>query len=205
MFSNFNEHKADRKKFWPTWLSVAGGIGAMFLFELVIALIIGFAMAMFVLSSGAPVDESQLEVPMVLDLFLTISAVLATAWVCRLHKWKNADVGVVLNKKTIKEYFIGALIGFIMLAISILPAFIAGQATFSLSALSPALWGMWALYGVGFVIQSFSEEYLCRGFIMKRLSQRYNIWWTLFLQAAIFMLMHSGNPGLGIVPYLNLF
>lgn len=198
MFTNFTEHKTDKRKFGEIWSSICGSVVAMFALELLLSIIT-------LLIAVAITKEEQPNIPMMISLYTTFGGIVATVWMTKKQKWQNSDIGVLFNKKTFFEYLCGALLGLLMLLLSVLPAFLLKQATFSFAALTSSGWGMWILYGLGFIIQSFSEEHLCRGFIMKRLTQRYNVWWTLFWQAIIFMLLHSGNPGMGLIPYLNLF
>lgn len=197
MFLNFNAYKSDRKKFLDVWSSVVGGIAATLALEMIFTIIT-------LIIAVAITQQEQPTIPMCISLYGTLGGIFGTWWIIRGQKWKGPEVGVLFNKQTLKEYFLGAGLALIMLVLSIVPAFVAKQATFSYANLTSADWLMWGVYGIGFVIQSFSEEYLCRGLIMKRLNQRYNIWWSVFIQAAIFMLLHAGNPGMGVIPYVNL-
>ena len=198
MFIDFSIQKDKRKKWGDVFAAVGGGVCATMAAEILLTI------ACVVILTFVK-QEVTMETPVLLSLFCTFGGILGTAWVLKGQKTASKDVGVVINGRTIKEYFFGALLGLVMLVLSVLPAVVFGAAHFTVGTISGTVLGTWALYGVGFIIQSFSEEYLCRGLIMKRLSERYNIWINLVIQAVIFMLLHSGNPGMGIIPYINLF
>lgn len=206
MFNNFNEHKLQRRKFLDIWWSIAASLLLMTLFNLLVGIgpvfILGITAAM---QGVTPGDGLPANLEILINLICTIGTVIGVFLAARIYKLKHADIGLVLKRQTVKEYVWGAALGFAMLVCSILPATIIGAAQFSFAALtgSNLLWLL--VFGICFVVQSFSEEYLCRGFIMKRLSTKYNIWWTLILQSIIFMLLHAGNPGMGLIPYINLF
>lgn len=206
MFNNFNEHKLKRRKFLDIWWSIVASLLLMTLFNLLVGIGPVFILGMVaVLQGAAPGDGLPANWEILINLICTIGTVIGVFLAARMYKLKHADVGLVLKRQTFKEYLWGAALGFVMLVGSILPAAITGAAKFSFAIItgSSLLWLL--ISGICFIVQSFSEEYLCRGFIMKRLSTKYNIWWTLILQAIIFMLLHAGNPGMGLIPYVNLF
>ena len=200
MFSDFQSYKQKRYNFWWTWASVGWTICATMMAEIVLGVI-------YILATiSAHPELESFSMPIAVSLFSTFGGVLATSYVVfKQNKWTRADIGLTINKRTVREYLIGALLGLAMLIGSIAPAWIMGQATFGVANITTQLLGHWLVCGVGFIVQSFFEEYLCRGFILKRLNQRYNIYVAVFWQAVIFMLLHSGNPGMGLIPYLNLF
>lgn len=206
MFNNFNEHKLQRRKFLDIWWSIAASLLLMTLFNLLVGIgpvfILGITAAM---QGAAPGDGLPTNLEILINLICTIGTVIGVFLAARIYKLKQADIGRVLNRQTFKEYLWGAALGFVMLVCSILPAAITGAAKFSFATItgSNVLWLL--VFGICFVVQSFSEEYLCRGFIMKRLSMKYDIWRALMLQAVIFMSLHAGNPGMGLIPYINLF
>lgn len=206
MFNNFNEHKLQRRKFLDIWWSIAVSLLLMALFNLLVGIgpvfILGIVAAM---QGVAPGDGLPANLEILINLICTIGTVIGVFLAACIYKLKRADIGLILKRQTFKEYLRGAALGFVMLVCSISPAAIAGAAKFSFATITGSSLFWLLVFGLCFVVQSFSEEYLCRGFIMKRLSMKYNIWWTLILQAVIFMLLHTGNPGMGLIPYINLF
>jgi hypothetical protein len=55
-----------------------------------------------------------------------------------------------------------------------------------------------------FILVGFAEELLCRGYIISVLRQTKSIPAIYIISGAIFALMHSANPGIGLLPYINL-
>ena len=140
------------------------------------------------------------------NLFSTIGGVAYVAFVVFFkYKWTRTEIGLTFTKQTVKEYWLGAALAFTMLVACIIPGIIWGAAHLSVASINNDVLMKWAIFGLGFVIQSFSEEFLCRGVVFKHLLRRYGIWAATILQALIFMAMHSGNPGMGLIPYVNLF
>ena len=200
MFKNLNAHKEKRLGFISCWGSVITDILGLMVFES----ILGIVYLVITYMKSGPLESP--EIPIFVNLIATIGGIGYTSIAAfNKYKWKPVDVGIIFTKNAIREYFVGAAIALVMLIGSILPGIIAGAAKLSFTEMNSAVFASWCLFGVGFVIQSFSEEFLCRGVLFKRLKERYDIWVVLILQALIFMGMHAGNPGMGIIPYINLF
>ena len=198
MFLNFNKHKLEKKGFFAIWGSLIGAYALMIVFQLILAVVAGLALGSTGLITG--MDGSTLY----LELFMTLGTVAAVCLMAfAIHKWKKADVGLRLDGKGWKEYGVGILVGLGMLLSSMAPGFLAKKLTFSF--VENIEIGMLIVYAIGFVIQSFSEEFLFRGYMMPRLSQKYNIYFVLFAQAIIFSLVHASNPNVSILGLVNIF
>ena len=202
MFSNFNTYKTQKENVIDLWVSIFSAIFGLLALESIIS--IGYLLWLRS-QMGSLGGFSEIKIPVVVSLFGTIGGVAAVTWSVKREKWQLIDVGVLVSKTTVKEYLWGALMALLMLTACVAPALITMAAKMSMASLDRMGLALWLVYGVGFIIQSFSEEYLVRGFIMKRLTQRYNIIVTLIVQALIFMGMHAGNPGMSFLPYINLF
>ncbi|HZG26786.1 MAG TPA: type II CAAX endopeptidase family protein [Chitinophagaceae bacterium] len=55
------------------------------------------------------------------------------------------------------------------------------------------------------MLTAVSEELVFRGYILNNLMQSMNKWWALLLSAIIFTIFHVNNPGVSILPVLNVF
>ena len=110
-------------------------------------------------------------------------------------------------KKPFMKYGLGFFIGFIMISLSGLLIVISnsGQITTShlkvsgLSALPTIL-----VMLVGWLIQGGAEEVLTRGFILPKITYRYNLFLGVFISSILFSLLHLANPGIGWIPIMNL-
>ena len=56
-----------------------------------------------------------------------------------------------------------------------------------------------------FTIVSLNEEIAIRGYILHNLSSSFNKFVALIISSLVFMIMHLGNPNIGILPLVNLF
>jgi membrane protease YdiL (CAAX protease family) len=56
-----------------------------------------------------------------------------------------------------------------------------------------------------FTIVSLNEEIAIRGYILHNLSSSFNKYVALIISSLVFMIMHLGNPNIGILPLVNLF
>ena len=56
-----------------------------------------------------------------------------------------------------------------------------------------------------FTIVSLNEEIAIRGYILHNLSSFFNKYVALIISSLVFMIMHLGNPNIGILPLVNLF
>ena len=81
-------------------------------------------------------------------------------------------------------------------------ALVTGRLSLSLNA-APA-WDMIILYFPGFLVQGFSEEVLCRSYLMVTLARKWPLPVAIFMNTAIFMLMHMSNPGLNLLAMVNI-
>ena len=56
-----------------------------------------------------------------------------------------------------------------------------------------------------FTIVSLNEEIAIRGYMLHNLSSSFNKYVALIISSLVFMIMHLGNPNIGILPLVNLF
>lgn len=56
-----------------------------------------------------------------------------------------------------------------------------------------------------FILVGFAEEIFGRAYIMSTLKQTKNIYITVIVSSIIFSLLHSGNPNVSLIAYLNIF
>jgi membrane protease YdiL (CAAX protease family) len=58
---------------------------------------------------------------------------------------------------------------------------------------------------LGFVVQGATEEIIIRGWVMPVIGARYNVIVGIVVSSAFFTIMHGANPGITILPIINLF
>lgn len=140
------------------------------------------------------------------SLFSTIGLILATIfWCIKIDKHSFEYIG--LKKENIfKNYGIGFLVGFIMFSSVFVLEIITGCLKFdnfnTFNILSIILL---ILFFIGFIIQSASEEIICRGFFLNNIKSQHGVLLGLIISSVLFSLMHIFNGGFSIIPLINIF
>ncbi|WP_205512469.1 CPBP family intramembrane glutamic endopeptidase [Longitalea arenae] len=86
-----------------------------------------------------------------------------------------------------------------------------GSATLLLAATDKLAWTAAHVHGsdlfMGLILMALialTEEMVFRGYILNNLMESMNKWAALFISAALFMLAHTGNPGITSIATVNL-
>lgn len=106
-----------------------------------------------------------------------------------------------------KEYGIGLVVGFVMMAVIVLVGMVTGSMTltFNPEAATGAGIGMLVLLFFGFVLQGMSEEVLCRGYFLVSLARKKGyMWMAVIVNAVAFAALHLGNAGIAPLAFVNL-
>lgn len=134
-----------------------------------------------------------------------LTALLSTLLVASFRKFIDRTPFASLGLKFTaykKDAILGLLTGIILLL----------MATLIMVANKNLLWtgtslDMYALF-TGLLLMllvAFYEELVFRGYILNNLLQSLNQQSSLLISAALFALAHFGNPGIGIIGFLNIF
>lgn len=119
---------------------------------------------------------------------------------------RNRPLFQILGKKAqgnhAKQFLAGLGIGLGLNLICILPALLCGDIHISFSRFEP----VYLLFIFAAVlIQSSSEELMCRGFLYQRLRRGYkNPWVAMIGNAAFFGVLHLGNDGIDVLSLANI-
>ena len=108
-----------------------------------------------------------------------------------------------VKKTALRQYITGIAAGFVMFSLTIILPCLAGVANFSVAP-NPRF-NIVILYFLGWLIQGMEEEIMCRGFLLTSLSRRYSVTLGVLVNSALFAALHLANPGIGILPLINLF
>lgn len=98
----------------------------------------------------------------------------------------------------------GLLLGLGMIAAAVLLPVLLGQARIEWNSPSG---GNLAIIGVmllGFLVQGSTEEILNRGFLTQAVARRWGLVTAVGVQSLCFALLHGANPGIGVLPFINL-
>ena len=144
---------------------------------------------------------------MIFQLFLTIVMIAVVLLFCKLiQKRKMRTVG--FKKPGMwKEYGIGCLVGFGMMAVMVLVGVLTGAMELQLNseAFTASGIGMLVLLLVGFLIQGMSEEIMCRGYFLISLARKKgNVWMGIIVSSLAFGALHLMNAGIAPLEFVNL-
>lgn len=125
-------------------------------------------------------------------------------WVRFFEKRKFNTIGFFTeNNKSLKNYMIGIITG--LLAFSIATFIIVsfqGNISFLGIDFNKSVFLFTMLIGYG--VQGAAEEILTRGYIFGVVSNKLNVVWGIIINSVIFALLHLGNPGFGLIPFVNI-
>ena len=126
-------------------------------------------------------------------------------FVKKRNKDKLSNIGLDKNFKT---FFIGILVGIVFLALIIIPLILCGAVKF-VGINNNINWLFFGLYFGGYLIQSFMEELICRGFILYRLKDKLPIVIAIIISILFFSIGHFSKlfeEGvlIGIIGIVNL-
>ena len=169
--------------------------------------------------------NNRTEMPMALFVVKKILAfwlcyivglLLAEGAIILLHfaLGKNMLVGDVFDVQTITlityygYYFIGAVIGVILLAVSVFAIVLTGNIEYHGLFENADILMIILLIG-GFIIQGATEEFLCRGIVLHTLKERTPIWFAIAVSTLLFIIPHwsslfDGGMIYGVIGVANL-
>lgn len=144
---------------------------------------------------------------MMVHLFGTVIMTLITMLFCKvIQKRKMRTLG--FKKPGMwKEYGIGLVVGFVMMAAIVGVGMVTGSMTltFNAEAATAAGIGSLVLLFLGFVLQGMSEEVLCRGYFLVSLARKKGyMWMAVIVNALAFAALHLGNAGIAPLAFVNL-
>lgn len=146
---------------------------------------------------------------LLVQLFITSVTVAAVLLWCLLGERRSLASMGFSPRVGLWEYPVGLVAGLFLLATPLLLCVVTGTATVTIPEVyapeaSPSA-GLLLLFFVAFLIQGMSEELLCRSYLMVSLSRGWPLWSCAVANALLFTLLHLGNPGISVIPLVNIF
>lgn len=132
-----------------------------------------------------------------------ISSLLMYIFAKKYLKRNNLSLGLTGPNK-IKNYLKGALIGFVMISGVFLQLKIRNQSQISLNAANVPV-GIFLVFFLGWVLQGFNEELMCRSILMNYFAAYNGVKSAIITNSLIFAILHLGNDGFGVLPFINIF
>ncbi len=132
-------------------------------------------------------------------LMIVISAFI----IVKISEIKIADLGLSAVN-AFSKILIGTVSGFVAIsAVALLVNLIGGVDT--VFVFKPEYIGMLLVGFVYFSFQGTYEELIFRGYLLPHFSKKMGIVGAVILSSALFALIHAFNPGMTVMPIVNLF
>jgi uncharacterized protein len=116
---------------------------------------------------------------------------------------KLADTGLAWGDGTLRNLAIGIGLGLVAASLAVLPAVAIGLAHFHYSANADVSWRGALFTPVLLFCGALGEEIAFRGFTLQYLMRGYGRWAAILGIAALFGLLHAGNPGATMMSTIN--
>lgn len=122
-----------------------------------------------------------------------------------IEKKNLSEMGLT---KRFGNYFIGAVIGVILLAVSVFAIVLTGNIEYQGFFGNADIMMILLLVG-GFIVQGATEEILCRGIVLHTLKERTPTWFAIAVSTILFIIPHwsslfEGDTIFGIIGVANL-
>ncbi len=119
-----------------------------------------------------------------------------------IMKRKLSDMGLTALKAHTAELLIGLSMGILSITAVFALLVLSGQAR--VETWTPRFASSQLVYLFVYISVGFAEEIFGRGYVMSVLRQTKSKPVIIIVSAVLFALLHSGNPGIGPLPYINL-
>lgn len=147
------------------------------------------------------------EVMMITQLFATILMIVITMLFCKLIQKRKMTTLGFKKPGMWKEYGIGMVIGFAMMAGIVLMGVATGamELQFNRDVTSIGSTALLVTIFVGFLFQGMSEEVLCRSYFLVSLARKDGkVWMGIIVSSIAFGALHLGNAGIAPLAFVNL-
>lgn len=136
--------------------------------------------------------------------YMVISGVALLYWKL-IEKKPLSEMGLT---KHFGNYFIGAIVGVILLALSVTGIVLTGSIEYHGIFENVDVLMILLLFG-GFIIQGATEEILCRGIVLHALKEKNSVWIAIVVSTVLFIMPHwsslfDGGTVYGVIGVANL-
>lgn len=169
-----------------------------------------FVVGVFQIIGGALVDfdfidqniQKTSEQKLIIQFFSFLGTSLVVfIFLKYIDKEKIIDIGFQTRKRN-KEFWTGFLVGFLIMLLGFGLLEIMDEIQFQEIIFKPKE----ILLSIGlFILVSFTEEILLRGYVLRNLMYSFNKYIALIISAILFSLMHAWNPNIDIIGFTNIF
>ena len=199
----FSNKKTDNKILYTIKILLTAGV--LYFISLLIgeAFIIGGS---YLFGYNATDNQLPYDIMLLCSFYGYIITILTFIFfVKKRNKDKLSKIGLDSYFKT---FFKGILIGIVSLLLIIIPLILCGAIKFA-GINNDINWLFFGLYFGGYLIQSFMEELICRGFILHRLKEKLPIIIAIIISILLFSVGHFSKMFgegvlIGIIGIVNL-
>lgn len=136
-------------------------------------------------------------------LLSTAAIIAAVLFYCRKME-RRSYFSMGLTRRPYKEYAPGVVIGILMFAAALGFSLAFGSVSFAGISGNANAFFVAALL-LGYAVQGFSEEILCRGYLMVTMGRSMPLWMAVVISSFAFAALHMGNAGYTLLGFLNVF
>ncbi len=177
--------------------------GWRILLFLAMAAAIGFVLT-DVTSHWHPSGAGRLWQGWLIELELFLAALASAFFMARIEKRSLGDYGLPARAAFGRNFWVGAVWGFVWLTILMLALRVSGVFYFGgLAIHGVRILKFAAFYGLLFLTVGFFEEFSVRGYVQFTLTQGVGFWRAAILLSAVFGALHYSNQGEGWVGLLG--
>ena len=172
-----------------------------------------FFLTFFKFSSGEISEEAFLDIytkiientpwwVTCITLFASGALIAGAIIYCKFFEKRSiASLGIRRSNIGL-EYGLGAMIGLVMYALTVLIAYLCGSVTIDISskmslAIIPFL--------LAFIVQGAGEEIFVRGYFMTSVARDYKVVLAVVFSSAVFSILHGANAGASLIALINVF
>jgi uncharacterized protein len=176
---------------WRVLIFLAIMFALVLVFSVVLRLLThGQGRVGFQASGITPIGLALIEGPL---LFFTAIPALIMA---RIERRKFGQYGLPLRSAFGKDFWIGAVVGFLAISGSLFGIFaLHGFRLTGLAIHGSTIAASTAAWGVVFLLVGLAEEFSFRGYLQYTLTTGIGFWPSALLLSALFGLAHASNPG----------
>lgn len=151
--------------------------------------------------AAVPEHLSSPAVTVLLGLYATVPATALTLLLCLI--FHPPVCGALPRAGAVRCYAWGLGHGILLLVGAIGIGVLTGSLRLLPERMTEPL--QWGAFLLGFLLQSFGEELLFRGYLLRALLGKCPAWAAICMSSTAFAALHLRNPGMRVLAFVNLF
>lgn len=175
-------------------------VGAMFIGEVISGFILSF---IFDIDFLDKTKITSSDIYNIYSLIFRIFSVILCLFVAKKYLNRSYFSLGIRKDHAIRDYGQGIVISFLQVGSVVLMAYLLDSVSLSLNKDINIKYFL--LFCLGWMIQGFSEELICRSLFMNGFTAFFSVKSAILFNALIFSALHIGNNGVNIIALVNLF